>query len=80
MAFRINEIFCFIAENPPDGDEGLVAIFHNGEWLPLVAANEARLADLMPLAKRAACERRIEIKLIRLSSREEVETILPETN
>lgn len=58
-----------------DGNEGVCA-YPMGEMgmMPLIAADKNRLADIIPLAKRIAATAQCQVKLIRLTTREEVET------
>lgn len=61
----------------PDGTEGICAV-HSAQmdsWLPLLAADEARLPWIIEMARQIARERQQLIRIIRLHGREEVERI-----
>lgn len=74
--FRIRDIHAFVAEDE-EGEEGLCAFFTGGQWMPLVAADPARLVSIRPVAQAIAKQTGRPIKLIRFTQREEVETIKP---
>lgn len=59
-----------------DGDEGLIASFFNGAWMPLVAADKARVESLRPLAEEVARESGKTVVLAKFSLREDVETFV----
>jgi hypothetical protein len=73
MSFRIKSISAFISVGSDD-EEGIIGapIGPSGGWVPLIAADEARLLSLMPLATQIASTQGIRIKLIRFTHREEV--------
>lgn len=60
-----------------DGDEAVPAVRVPGGWMPLVAADEARLAALRPLAEQMAEQAGVELTLSRFEVRTDVETIRP---
>lgn len=73
--FRIKTIHAVIAI-APDGDEGIPAWFHDGLWMPLIAADEARLKNIIALAREMVQhEPTHEYKLAKFSVREDVEVI-----
>ncbi len=72
---RINEVFVFVATDE-HGDEGIPAFQSSaGMWMPLVAADRARVDSLRPMAKEIAKMTGSSIKLIRMSTREDLEDI-----
>jgi len=71
---RISEVFAFIADNGEEG-EGVVGKFMGDIFMPFVAADAARLESLRPLAKEIATKTGKTVKIIRLTAREEIETI-----
>lgn len=73
MSFRITSVSAFISIGEDD-EEGIVGapIGQYGEMLPLIAADEERLRELMPLAADIALATGWNIKLIRFTQREEV--------
>jgi len=77
MAFRIETIHAFIAPDPINGDEGVVAWMTPTDrmWMPLIAADPARLKELRPLAEEVARITGRKIKLVRFEARVEVEEL-----
>lgn len=55
-----------------DGTEGICATMINGQWLPLLAADEERLPFIMDQARMIASTQKRLVRIIRLHSREEV--------
>lgn len=76
--FRITDIHAFVAVAPDTNSEGLVAMTHGLMMLPLIAADTDRLESLRLAAKKIATATKQEIKVIRFTVREEIETIKPE--
>lgn len=72
--FRIATLSAFIAKGE-DGDEGVVAARLGDTWFPLVAADDKRLEQLRPMAKRIAFETKARIELIRFVRGQVLETI-----
>ncbi len=72
---RIESIYAFLSVDKEEGNEGVVgAAFRGGSPMPLLAADERRLADLMPVAERIAEQTGTQIKLVRFTAREEIAT------
>lgn len=72
---RIEEMFAFISEDQGPEDEGLVGM-SLGQWIyPLVGADMARVESLRPHAKKIAQMTGKKIRLIRFTSREDMEEI-----
>lgn len=70
--FKIKSVWAFISED--EGGEGLVGAPMMGMGtMPLIAADEARLKDLKPLAREVAKLTKKKIKLIKLTMREDIE-------
>lgn len=58
------------------GNEGVLAMQKkDGEWMPLIAADHARVESFRPYAESIAKRLNKPVKLIRFSVREEIETI-----
>lgn len=55
-----------------DGTEGVCAVNLNGQWMPLLAADEKRLPFVLDNAEMIARARQQRIKIVRLHSREEI--------
>jgi hypothetical protein len=72
--FKITTLTAFVMTDG-DGVEGILAIGKDGEWMPLVAADEARITSFRPYAESVARRCNRPVKLIRFSVREELETI-----
>lgn len=72
--FRINHIWAFLAVDDDD-EEGVAGAMINGTMMPLIAANEARLHDLRAYAENIAFHSGLPIKLVKFTTREEIEEI-----
>lgn len=71
---RIDEVFLFVADEGTG--EGVVAFqTPDGKWMPLVAADSARLASLRPLALAISAKTGQPIKLLRFTTRTQVEVL-----
>lgn len=73
MSFRIEHVWAFVSID--DNDEGGIcgaAIGLGGSWLPLIGADEQRLRALLPLAEEIASATGKRIKLIKLTTREDI--------
>lgn len=77
MAFRIESIHAFVAVDDDD-EEGIIGqLMANGTWMPFVAADYARLQNFLPLLQQIADQTGKEIRHIRLSLRDDLETYQP---
>jgi len=76
MKLTISEMYAFVAE---DGEgEGVVAFLApDGTWMPMVAADAARVDSLRPIAQAMGKSQNITIKLVRFDNRTEMETYEP---
>jgi hypothetical protein len=75
---RIDQVWAFVAVDE-DGNEGVCAAPFTGMGVvPLIAADEARLASILPVAQRIATMSGRTVKLIKLSVREELQVFHPE--
>lgn len=75
---HIDEVYVFIAENP--GGEGVVGGTMDipgigPSFIPFIASDRSRVDQLMPIAKMLAGAQRRPIRLVRFTTREEMETI-----
>lgn len=75
MTLSIDTLTAYIAVN--DEGEGVTAFLRGGTWTPLVAADEASINRLRPLAQRIATESGRRIVVARFSVREDLEIIEP---
>lgn len=75
---RIDNIWAFVSVDA-DGNEGVCAapLWRGGDPIPMIAADEARLANLIPLAEAMTKMAGMTIRLIRLHNREEVRIFTP---
>lgn len=74
MSFRVLSISAFVSIDQASDEEGIVgaAIGPGNSWLPLIAADEDRLQQLMPVVKDIVTQTGITVKLIRFTHREEI--------
>lgn len=72
---KIASIHAFIATED-DGGEGVCA-FKNieGNWVPLIAADETRLEQLRTIAAGIAADMKVNITLAKFSTREDIEVL-----
>lgn len=70
---RIDQVFMAVSVDK-DGNEGVCARYdgHMG-WMPLVAADEARLVNIKQWAAEIAVERNQLVRIIKLHTREEID-------
>jgi hypothetical protein len=75
---RIDEVWLFISVD--ETGEGVCGapLLGAGSLVPLIAADEARLKSLIPVARQLARDSGRQIKLIKLSQRTELMTIAPD--
>lgn len=69
---RIDAIWAFVSVDPEDGNEGVIAgsLLGPDSLVPLIAADEARLASLMPVAHAIAKATGQTVRLVRFHQRE----------
>jgi hypothetical protein len=74
----IESLYVFVSVDADDGNEGVVgAPIGEVGCMPLVAADEKRLSQLIPIAQGIATAYNIKIRLIKLSHRELIKEINP---
>jgi hypothetical protein len=73
---EVNEVYAFLAVDA-EGAEGVPAAQLGDMLMPLVAADQARLDDLRPIARQLASAYGMKITVARFTRREDIETILP---
>jgi hypothetical protein len=76
MSFRVTEIWAWLAVGD-DNEEGIVAFQGPDGWLPLVMADRTRLDSLRSLAEEIARQGDKTLHLVRLSAREEIDSLPP---
>lgn len=74
--FRIEALWAYVAV-ADDDDEGVIAFLaRDGSWMPMVAADPARLESLRPIAEEMArAPGAGTIKLVKFTTREEIRTL-----
>jgi hypothetical protein len=75
--FRIEKLWAFVAVDPADTNEGIVAMENRGITMPLIASDRVRLAELRPYAQRVATQLGVVVKLVEFAGRLELETLHP---
>jgi hypothetical protein len=71
VGFRIDDIYAFLAVDRTDGDEGIMAF--GSPPTPMIAADLTRLQELRPLAEMMAKAGGIKVKLVRFTTRTEMD-------
>jgi hypothetical protein len=74
---RIEAMYAFVALDPDDNTEGVVAFMTPQGWVPMVGADLGRVEQLRPLAQEQAKELGLPILLLNFTNRTEVEVIDP---
>lgn len=75
MPLRIDEVYCFIAED--NGDEGIAGLHTRNGLMPMIGADKARVDALRPMAEELSRATGVRIVLTRFTTRTEVEVIDP---
>lgn len=72
---EIKFMYAFVSVDPEDENEGIIAEFfpHLHAWLPLVAADDARVEQFKPIAKRIAQRLAHPVRLVKFTTREVIE-------
>jgi hypothetical protein len=73
---KIDALYAFISVDE-NGMEGICAFKSQAGWMPMVASDPDRVASIIPIAREMARAGKKEIKLIKVSVREDIETISP---
>jgi len=72
--FKIKEIWAFLSVD--NGGEGIIgALNDKGYFVPFVAADKQRLLTLMPEAQKIAKNINKKVKLVKFTTREDIEEI-----
>lgn len=61
--FRIEHIWAFLSVDE-NGEEGVIAFRDGDTQMPMIAANEARLDDLLPIAQLVRFDQRTDLGVI----------------
>lgn len=76
--FKIQTINAFISVDPETGDEGVLGFLSNdGTWIPMIVADEKRLELMLSKVMEICSDSGRPVTQIRLSHREDVDTIFP---
>ena len=70
--FVITKITAFVAIDPIDGDEGILAFNSDTGWMPLVCADEDRIKSMIPVAEEISQATGKKYRIIQFSVREDV--------
>ena len=78
MSFKIKEIWAFVHTDEKN-EEGIVAWFDEDkkQWMPMVAADGARIESLKPIAVHIAQTLKKEIRMVHFSTRCDVQIFRP---
>lgn len=77
LGFEIGAVYAVVAVHA-DGDEGVAAMLQGSTWVPLLAADPARLASIVEAARVLARRHGQKLRVVKFSTRELVETIHPD--
>jgi hypothetical protein len=75
---RIDQVWIFISVDATGEGVCAAPLMGSGSLVPLIAADEARLKSLIPIARQLARDSGKQIKLIKLSQRTELMAISPD--
>ncbi len=75
MSFRIQTVWAWLAIDPDDGDEGVMAFLQHGRWTPAIGADETRLKKLRPRVIEALAQTGLTARLARFDLRTDVEEV-----
>lgn len=70
---HIETLYAFLAHDD-DGDEGVCGLKTPAGWVAMVAADRARVDSLIPVAEKMAQEGDYEIRLVKFTTREEIQS------
>ncbi len=67
------KMFAFVAEDAGPDDEGILGMrMDNGEWMPFVGADQARIKSLLPFAKIVSKDMNTSFRILEFSVRKDV--------
>jgi len=72
---KIEQMYAFVCEDSGPEDEGIIGMQTGMGWMPLVGADMARVKSLRPIAETIARSSGKPVKLLRFTTREEIEII-----
>lgn len=68
---RIDAVWMAVSVDD-DGSEGVCAVMVDGTWMPLLAADENRLADIKAAASNIAKQQNRLVRIVKMTTREEI--------
>lgn len=74
MSDKIKTLMAFVSEDA-NGDEVIAAFKTELGWMPMIGADENRIKSLRPMALDLYLHTGIPIKLVRFTTREEIDSI-----
>ncbi len=77
--FTITKVTAFVAIDPKDGDEGIMAFEGpDGLMMPLLCADEPRIKSMLPMAEIISARTGCKYRIIQFSVREDVTDLVKE--
>lgn len=70
--FVITKVTAFVAVDPKDGDEGVMAFQSDSGWMPLICADETRIKQMLPIAEQISAATGTEYRILQFTTREDV--------
>lgn len=71
--FVIKNLVAICSKDDGKGDEGIMAfMMPDGSWMPMVAADEVRLKQLVPMAEQVKKQTGVDYQVLRFSVREDI--------
>lgn len=74
---KIAELWAWVSTDNDENDEGVIGWNSKMGWLPLVGADKARVESLRQLAQQTATITGKPVKLVKFTTRVEVEVVAP---
>jgi hypothetical protein len=74
---KINELWAWVSVDAEDQNEGIITLGSSMGPLPMIGADKERMLSMRQLAGQAAKNSGIQVKLIRFTTREDIETLGP---
>ncbi len=72
---HIDSVWAFLSTDEGGNEVAMGCDIVGIGWVALIAADEERLASLRPIAKQLAREERLKVRLVKFTTREDLETI-----
>jgi hypothetical protein len=78
--FKITELYAWIGADLITGEEGIPAVERGGVIWPMVGADAVRVESLRPDAAKIAAATGVTLRLVKFSTKTELEVINPPTS